>query len=173
MEILHGKLKSKEKKELMEDFQNNKFPILIATSVIEVGVDIPQATIMLIESSERFGLSQLHQFRGRIGRNNLESFCLLFTTTNSQLNTKRLQALVNTNDGFQLAELDLVLRGSGEIFGTQQTGLMKLKIAKLSDTDLINKTQKWSLKILNNKKYMQDNNFKNLLYNLKTEIHLE
>ena len=173
MKILHGKLKSKEKKELMEDFQNNKFPLLISTSVIEVGVDIPQATIMIIESAERFGLSQLHQFRGRIGRNDLESFCLLFTTTNSQLNTKRLQALVNTNDGFQLAELDLALRGSGEIFGTQQTGLMKLKIAKLSDTELIKRTQKWALQVLANKNYLRDENFKNLLSSLKTEIHLE
>ena len=173
MKILHGQLKSREKKELMEDFQNNKFPLLISTSVIEVGVDIPQATIMLIESAERFGLSQLHQFRGRIGRNDLESFCLLFTTTNSQLNTKRLQALVNTNDGFQLAELDLELRGSGEIFGTQQTGLMKLKIAKLSDTELIKRTQEWALQVLANKKYLRDQNFKNLLSSLKTEIHLE
>lgn len=173
IKILHGKLKSEEKKKIMKDFQNNKFPILISTSVIEVGVDIPQATIMIIESSERFGLSQLHQFRGRIGRNNLESYCLLFTTDNSQLNIKRLKALVNTNDGFILSELDLELRGSGEIFGTKQTGLMKLNIAKLSDTEIIKRTQKWALKILDNKKYLKDKNFKNLLYNLKTEIHLE
>ena len=88
-------------------------------------------------------------------------------------NTKRLQALVNTNDGFQLAELDLELRGSGEIFGTQQTGLMKLKIAKLSDTELIKRTQEWALQVLANKKYLRDQNFKNLLSSLKTEIHLE
>ncbi len=173
IKILHGKLKSEEKKEIMKDFKNNKFPILISTSVIEVGVDIPHATIMIIESSERFGLSQLHQFRGRIGRNDLESYCLLFTTDNSQLNTKRLKALVNTNNGFKLSELDLELRGSGEIFGTKQTGLMKLNIAKLSDTKIIKRTQGWALKILNNNKYLEDKNFKNLLHNLKTEIHLE
>ena len=171
--ILHGKLKSEEKKKIMENFQNNKFPILISTSVIEVGVDIPQATIMIIESSERFGLSQLHQFRGRIGRNALESFCLLFTTDKSQLNIKRLKALINTNDGFKLSELDLKLRGSGEIFGTKQTGLMKLNIAKLSDTEIIKRTQKWALRVLANKNYLRDKNFKNLLSSLKTEIHLE
>ena len=171
--LLHGKLKSEEKKRLISDFKDNKFPILVATSVIEVGVDIPAATIMIIESAERFGLSQLHQFRGRIGRNDLESFCLLFTTDDSQLTKQRLQALANTSDGFKLAELDLKLRGSGEIFGTKQTGLIKLKIAKLTDVQLIKKAQTWAKKIVNDDKYLSQQQLKKLLSELKTEMHLE
>ena len=173
IKFLHGKLKSEEKKKIMEDFKNNNFPMLISTSVIEVGVDIPNATTMIIESSERFGLSQLHQFRGRIGRNELDSFCLLFTTDKSKFNTQRLKALTKTNDGFKLAELDLELRGSGEIFGTQQTGLMKLNIAKLSDTEIIKKAQKWAQEIINNTKYLSQKQLQDTLKKLKTEMHLE
>lgn len=170
---VHGKLKAEEKEKIMADFKANKFPILIATSVIEVGVDIPNATVMLIEGAERFGLSQLHQFRGRIGRNNMESFCLLFTTDQSQLNKERLQAMTKTSDGFELAELDLELRGSGEIFGTKQTGLMKLKIAKLSDISLIKKAQKWAKEVTENKKYLSQKQLQSVLADLKTEMHLE
>ncbi len=171
--LLHGKLSSEEKEKLMTDFKNNVFPILVATSVIEVGVDIPQATIMVIESAEKFGLSQLHQFRGRIGRNNLKSYCLLFTTDDDPYSKKRLTALAKTEDGFKLSEIDLELRGSGEIFGTKQTGLMKLKIAKLSDGELIKKAQNWALKIISEKKYQQQKQLQTLLAELKTEMHLE
>lgn len=170
---LHGQLKSSAKEKIMADFRANKFPILVSTSVIEVGVDIPQATVMVIESAERFGLSQLHQFRGRIGRNNLESFCLLFTTDSTQNNIKRLKALTKTNDGFKLAELDLLLRGAGEMFGTKQTGLMELKIARLTDTDLIKKAQVWAKEIITNKKYLSNLELQALLKELKTEMHLE
>ena len=128
---------------------------------------------MFIESAERFGLSQLHQFRGRIGRNNLESFCLLFTTDDSQLSRERLQALTKSNDGFELSELDLKLRGSGEIFGTKQTGLIKLKIAQLSDTVLIKKAQTWAKKILGNRKYLSQTQLQELLEELKTDMRLE
>lgn len=171
--MLHGKLKTDAKQQIMEDFKDNKFPILVATSVIEVGVDIPKATVMVIESAERFGLSQLHQFRGRIGRNDLESFCMLFTTDKSQLNKKRLQALTKTSDGFKLSELDLKLRGSGEIFGTKQTGLVKLKIAKLSDTALIKKAQNWAKKMLGSKKYLKSKSLKNIMQELSDDAHLE
>ncbi|MFA5126894.1 MAG: ATP-dependent DNA helicase RecG [Patescibacteria group bacterium] len=170
---LHGQLKSDAKQDIMADFRANKFPILIATSVIEVGVDIPGATIMIIEGAERFGLSQLHQFRGRIGRNDLESFCFLFTTDPSQNNLKRLKALTQTNDGFELAELDLKLRGAGEIFGTKQTGLLQLKIASLSDTELIKKAQVWAKQIISNPKYKHHQDLLKLLQTLKTEMHLE
>lgn len=172
VEFLHGKLDAAEKEKKMKDFKENKFPLLIATSVIEVGVDIPGATIMMIEGAERFGLSQLHQFRGRVGRNDLESFCLLFTTEKSQLTRQRLQALTKTNDGFELAELDLTLRGSGEIFGTKQTGLMKLKIAKLSDHELIKKAQEYALQLLNGPKNIVTNIQKSL-GNYEKLIHLE
>lgn len=171
--LLHGKLASEEKEKLMSDFKANKFPVLVATSVIEVGVDIPNATIMIIESAERFGLSQLHQFRGRIGRNQLDSFCLLFTTDNDPFSKKRLTALAKTDDGFKLAEIDLELRGSGEIFGTKQTGLIKLKIAKLSDNELIKKAQNWAQQIIGDKKYLKQKQLQQLLQELKTEMHLE
>lgn len=171
--MLHGKLKTETKEKIMSDFKNNKFPILVATSVIEVGVDIPQATIMVIEGAERFGLSQLHQFRGRIGRNNLESFCLLFTSDPSHLNKKRLEALSVTTDGFKLADLDLELRGGGEIFGHKQSGLIKLKIAKLSETSLIKKAQKWAQDILTDKKYLERHDLQKIIAKLKNETHLE
>lgn len=171
--MLHGKLKTEDKQKIMEDFKQNKFPILVATSVIEVGVDIPQATVMLIEGAERFGLSQLHQFRGRIGRNDLASFCMLFVSDKSQLQKERLQALTKTNDGFELADLDLQLRGAGEIFGTRQTGLIKLKIAKLSDTVLIKKAQNWAQKMLGNNKYLKSKTLQKIIQDLSTETHLE
>jgi ATP-dependent DNA helicase RecG len=171
--IVHGQMSSEEKNSTMSDFRDKKSDILVATSVIEVGVDIPGATLMLIESAERFGLSQLHQFRGRVGRNDLESFCLLFTTDSTKSSNKRLQILASENDGFKLAELDLKLRGSGSIFGTKQTGLMPLKIATLTDTVLLKKAQKWAKEIISNKKYRSQTQVIKLLEDLKTEMHLE
>lgn len=171
--MLHGQMPSEEKNSIMSDFKAKKSSILVATSVIEVGVDIPDATLMVIESAERFGLSQLHQFRGRVGRNNLPSFCMLFTSDPTKQATERLQILAKENDGFRLAELDLELRGSGEIFGTKQTGLMALRIAKLTDTILIKKAQEWAKKIINNKKYHSQAQVSKLLDDLKTEMHLE
>lgn len=173
IEFLHGQMSGEEKNRIMTNFKNNKFPILVATSVIEVGVDIPGATMMIIEGAERFGLSQLHQFRGRIGRNALESFCLLFTSDSSQLSTKRLKIFSKENDGFKLAGIDLTLRGSGEIFGTKQSGLMPLKIATLHDAELIKKAQNWAKEIIANKKYHSQTQVKQLLSDLKTEMHLE
>lgn len=171
--MLHGKLKPEDKEKIMTDFKNNKFPLLVATSVVEVGVDIPNATLMIIESAERFGLSQLHQFRGRIGRNELESFCMLFSSDKAENSTKRLRALTKTNDGFKLADLDLELRGSGEIFGNKQTGLIKLKIAKLSETELIKKAQNWAQHILADKKYQERQDLQQIITSLKNETHLE
>lgn len=173
IELLHGKLKAEEKKDIMKRFQDNEFPILVSTSVVEVGVDIPNATLMMIESAERFGLSQLHQFRGRIGRNDFDNFCMLFVSDQSKMNTTRIKALTKSNNGFELAELDLELRGAGEVFGTKQTGLMNLKIAKLSDTKLIKKAQKWAKIIMSDKKYLSQKSLQKLLKSLKTEMHLE
>lgn len=171
--MLHGQMKNEEKNTVMTNFKNKKNSILVATSVIEVGVDIPDATIMVIESAERFGLSQLHQFRGRVGRNNLESFCLLFTSEQDQQATARLKIFSRENDGFKLAELDLELRGGGEIFGTKQTGLMPLKIAKLTDTELLKKAQNWAQTIIGDPKYYAQDQVSKLLQDLKTEMHLE
>jgi ATP-dependent DNA helicase RecG len=141
LELLHGRMKSAEKQEVMERFKNKEFDLLVSTAVVEVGVDVPNATIMLIESAERFGLAQLHQFRGRVGRGAEQSYCFLFTSEDIQA-TKRLKALEQYNDGFKLAEIDLRLRGPGEVFGTQQSGIPELKIASLFDARIIDLARK-------------------------------
>jgi ATP-dependent DNA helicase RecG len=134
--LLHGKLKPVEKTAIMQDFVDKKLDILVATTVIEVGVDVPNATIMLIESAERFGLAQLHQLRGRVGRSKHQGYCYLMMT-DSKPPGRRLRALESSGDGFKLAELDLELRGPGAIYGQMQHGQLDLRIAKLSDTKLI------------------------------------
>lgn len=134
--LLHGKLKPKDKQAVMEKFVKKKLDILVSTTVIEVGVDVPNATIMLIQSPERFGLAQLHQLRGRVGRGEHQGHCYLLSDSNDSP-TKRLRALVSSNDGFKLAELDLDIRGPGALYGTSQHGLLDLRIAKLHDTHLI------------------------------------
>lgn len=143
LEYVHGKLPSERKKKILERFHANEFPILVATSVIEVGIDIPNATIMVIEGAERFGLSQLHQFRGRVGRNEMQSYCLLFTEHETPDARKRLELLCAHDDGFALAEADLALRGEGEVFGTQQSGIQNFAIATIHDQELIQKSRQW------------------------------
>ncbi|MFA6096500.1 MAG: ATP-dependent DNA helicase RecG [Candidatus Paceibacterota bacterium] len=135
--LLHGKMKPKEKESAMKDFTSGKTDILVSTSVVEVGIDVPNATVMLIEGSDRFGLAQLHQFRGRVGRGEHQSFCFLFTDSTSGVAHKRLKALVKCNNGFELAEKDLEMRGPGELVGVRQSGLPDLAMASLSDTELI------------------------------------
>lgn len=129
--LLHGKLKNNEKEQVMADFKNKKYDILVSTTVVEVGVDVPNATVMLIENAERFGLSQLHQLRGRVGRNDLQSYCILHTSTKSQETKERLNIMTQTNDGFVIAEKDLQLRGPGEFLGTRQSGLPDLIISDI------------------------------------------
>jgi ATP-dependent DNA helicase RecG len=140
--LLHGKMKSQEKEKVIGKFRAGDLDILVSTPVVEVGIDIPQATIMVIEESQRFGLSQLHQLRGRVGRGNKESFCLLFSEVTSGKAFERIKALERINIGFKLAELDLKMRGPGEVYGTSQHGFFNLRIASFADLPLIEKTQK-------------------------------
>jgi len=139
--LLHGRMKSKEKERTLKDFRDGKINILVATPVVEVGIDIPRATVMMIEGADRFGLAQLHQLRGRVGRGDLLSFCLLFTESTSERVQKRLKAMEKMHIGAQLAELDLKLRGPGEIYGTKQHGFVNLKVASMTDFKLIEKTR--------------------------------
>ena len=147
--LLHGRLKSKEKEEVLKDFREGKINILVSTSVVEVGMDVPNATIMVIEGAERFGLAQLHQLRGRIGRGAKQSYCLLYTSGPSAEHRSRLKYLETTFDGLKLAELDLKIRGSGEIFGVRQSGRFEFKIASFSDIELVEKTKEAARKLLN------------------------
>ena len=148
--LLHGRIKSKERESIMQTFRDGDYDILVATTVVEVGVDVPNATIMVIEHAERFGLSQLHQLRGRIGRGEDQSFCLLVANPPlSEEAQKRLKAMSSTSDGFKISEIDLKLRGPGEFFGTRQHGLPELKIADIvTDAKLLYQARNWAFRVL-------------------------
>ncbi|MBU1165291.1 ATP-dependent DNA helicase RecG [Patescibacteria group bacterium] len=147
--LLHGKLKTDQKKEIMNDFLANKINILVTTTVVEVGVNIPNAAIMMIEGAERFGLAQLHQLRGRVGRSTHQSYCLLFSDSNTQKTIDRLQALVESSDGFELAEKDLEFRGPGQLYGKEQSGyIQSLKLASLFDYEIIKVARKQAQEFL-------------------------
>jgi ATP-dependent DNA helicase RecG len=135
--LLHGRMPLKEKQEVMERFRQGGLDILVSTPVVEVGIDVPNATVMLVEGADRFGLSQLHQFRGRVGRGEHASYCILVAESPSDEAKQRLTAMEELDDGFKLAEVDLELRGPGEFFGTRQSGLPDLRMARLSDHDLL------------------------------------
>jgi ATP-dependent DNA helicase RecG len=137
--LIHGRMKSAEKDAVMQDFKNHRIDLLVATTVIEVGVDVPNAGLMIIENPERLGLSQLHQLRGRVGRGSDDSYCLLmYQAPLSDTSRHRLGILRDSNDGFVIAEKDLELRGPGEVMGTRQTGQMQFKVADLArDADVL------------------------------------
>ena len=145
--ILHGKMNNKEKDEVMNDFKENKIHILVSTTVIEVGIDVKNATVITIFDSYRFGLSALHQLRGRVGRSDLESYCILI----SNKETERLNVLTKTTDGFKISEEDFKLRGSGDLFGIRQSGDMSFKIADLkNDFNILIKAKEDSKEFIEN-----------------------
>ena len=155
-DILHGKMTSKEKDEVMEKYKNNEISILISTTVIEVGVDVGNATVMVIFDSFRFGLSQLHQLRGRVGRNELQSYCVLI----SDKEAERLNVLTNTTDGFKVSEEDFKLRGSGDLFGTRQSGDMNFKLADIKqDFSILLRAKEDSQEVLSSKEYVNDKKY--------------
>jgi len=129
--LLHGRLGFAEKERVMREFQDGALHLLVSTTVIEVGIDVPNASVMLIEHAERFGLSQLHQLRGRVGRGPWKSYCILLTAAASEEARRRIDAMTSTNDGFRIAEADLELRGPGDFFGTRQSGLPEFRVADL------------------------------------------
>ena len=158
--VMHGKMENKEKDKVMEQFKNGEITILISTTVIEVGVDVKNATMMVIFDAYRFGLSQLHQLRGRVGRNSLQSYCVLI----SNLEKDRLDILTTTNDGFKISEEDFKLRGSGDLFGVRQSGDMTFKIANIkNDYKMFLMAKDDSLECLTNKKYLNNNYLNNLV----------
>ena len=130
--VAHGQLKSADRDEVMRAFKSGELDVLVATSLIEVGIDVPNATVMIVEGAERFGLAQLHQLRGRVGRGSEKSYCLLFADAETGSSQARLEALLETNDGFELADKDLEIRGEGQVMGSRQAGVPDLKLARLA-----------------------------------------
>ena len=166
--ILHGKMTNKEKDEIMNDFKENKIQILVSTTVIEVGIDVKNATVITIFDSYRFGLSALHQLRGRVGRSTLESYCILI----SSKETERLNILTKTTDGFKISEEDFKLRGSGDLFGIKQSGDMNFKIADIKkDYNMLLKAKEDSNYFLN--KFINDNKYKHIKEELSKSINLD
>ena len=148
-QYIHGKLKQKEKDKIMEEFKNGDIDILISTTVIEVGVNVPNASVMVIQNAERFGLAALHQLRGRVGRGEYKSYCILKYQGNSDNIKERMKVMQSTNDGFIISEKDLELRGTGEFFGTKQHGIPEFKVANLfEDIDILKLVQNLAVRIL-------------------------
>ncbi len=172
--MLHGKMKGPEKEKIMKDFSEKKYDILVSTSVIEVGVDIPNATIIVIEGADRFGLAQLYQFKGRVGRGEKQSFCFLFTDSKTDKTKNRLESLVSAKNGFELAEYDLKLRGPGEFLGDSQTGLPDIAMQALQNPTLLKETRDSAEKILENDPELKNYPLlKQKLSEFQKNVHLE
>jgi len=172
--LLHGKMKNEEKEKIMKNFKEGKTDILVSTSVIEVGIDIANATVMLIEGADKFGLAQLHQFRGRVGRGKEQSFCFLMTDFPCQKTNQRLKALIRCDNGFELAEKDLEIRGPGDFIGQRQWGIPSIAMEALKNISLVEETRKEAKEILEEdpqlKKYPL---LREKLKKFREKIHLE
>jgi ATP-dependent DNA helicase RecG len=167
--LLHGKIVAEEKEQVMQAFRDGEIQVLVATSVIEVGVDVPNANIMIIHHAERFGLAQLHQLRGRIGRGEHKSYCILLTDSKTPEALEKLQALVDSSDGFHIAEVDLRMRGPGEVLGTAQSGLSTIKFADfLADTALLREARQLADQVI-----AIDADLSNQYQCLRPLIHIE
>jgi len=160
--IIHGKIKAGEKERIMRDFAENNIKVLVATTVIEVGIDVPNATIIMIENAERFGLSQLHQLRGRVGRGSEKSYCILVSDYTFGTSYERLKTMCTTRDGFAIADADFKMRGPGDFFGSRQHGLPELKIADFSDTKSLNLSQQIADYIISTSDYLFDDEYRGL-----------
>lgn len=171
VEYLHGKMKPKEKEDIMERFKNGEIDILVSTTVIEVGVNVPNSSIMIIENAERFGLAQLHQLRGRVGRGEYQSYCILKYEGLSELIKTRMDVISSTNDGFVISEKDLELRGSGEFFGTRQHGIPEFKIANLfEDIETLKRVQSICMEIINKDPLLENEENKELKKMIKEKF---
>ena len=174
IEMLHGKMKTSERTKIMRNFKNKRIDILVSTSVVEVGIDIPDATVMMIQGAERFGLAQLHQFRGRVGRSDIQSYCFLLADSSSKKTHQRLKAIVKAEDGFELSEKDLEIRGPGSLYGAKQWGIPDLAMKNFQNVALVEKTRNSALEILRQDPSLKEYPYlKDKLKKFQKRIHLE
>ncbi|MDP3804397.1 MAG: helicase-related protein, partial [Candidatus Omnitrophota bacterium] len=169
--LLHGRMESKEKAMVMRDFKKGRIQVLVSTIVIEVGIDVPNASVMLVENAERFGLAQLHQLRGRVGRGGHESYCILLADPKTDAAEERLKAIDGTLDGFQIAEADLSIRGPGEFFGTRQHGLPEIRFGNiLKDFDIMELARKEAFGLIAKDPNLREEHHRGLKENLMTRF---
>jgi ATP-dependent DNA helicase RecG len=173
IEMLHGKMKPQQKEDIMNDFATGKIDILVATSLVEVGVNVPNATVIVIEGAERFGLSQLHQLRGRVIRSNHQAYCYVFSETKSDKSMDRLKALKTAKNGFELAEFDLAQRGAGELYGRKQWGLSDLAMEALKNVKMVEAARAEAKDILISDKNLQHHPLLAEKIAQQDEIHFE
>ncbi|MDO5041776.1 MAG: helicase-related protein, partial [Peptoniphilus sp.] len=172
--FLHGKLKNEEKDGIMQDFKDKKIDIIISTTVIEVGVSIENATVILVYNAQMFGLAQLHQLRGRVGRSSHKSYCILYNSSNTEISWNRMRILEESNDGFYIANKDLELRGAGDIFGTEQSGFLDLKIADFKrDVNILKYAHLEAANILDEDPKLKSENNKMLAKTLKEDYKVD
>jgi ATP-dependent DNA helicase RecG len=170
--LIHGKMKWKEKDKVMREFSAGKLDVLVSTTVVEVGVNVPNASVMVVENAERFGLAQLHQLRGRVGRGEYQSYCILFNQSQNEIAKKRMEIMTTYSDGFKLSEKDMELRGPGDIFGIRQHGLPEFKIANLyQDMEILKEAQAAAADIIKNQKLSGREDYKRLQTQLLTLFH--